>query len=209
MYLVYFYIFTNIIKLQALFLNTPLENNKVLLRSLKKGDKNAFEAVYTYYNKRIFNFIFSITKSEYATEEILQNVFITIWNNKSKIDLSKSFNSFVYTIARNLTNNFLNEVACRNSLKKEFWKRIKDLKKYAENDVIFEEYSDIVENIISSLPKQKKAIYILSKQQGKSNSEIADLLGITEKTVKNHLWKTMQSIKEQLKPHIVSLILFS
>lgn len=190
-------------------MNTPQENNIILLQSLKKGDKNAFATVYNNYQKKIFYFIFSITKSEYATEEILQNVFINIWDNKHKIDMSKSFNSFVYTIAKNLTYNFLREVAHRDSLKKELWKRIKHLKKHTENDIIFKEYSDIVEDIIDSLPNQKKAIYILSKQEGKSNSEIADLLGITEKTVKNHLWKTMQTIREQLQPHIISLLLFS
>lgn len=190
-------------------MNSPQENNKSLLLSLKKGDKKAFAIVYNTYQKKIFYFIFSITKSEYATEEILQNVFINLWNNRSKIDPYKSFNAFVYAIARNLTYNFLREVANRDSLKKEHWKRIKHLKKHTENDIIFKEYSDIVEDIISSLPNQKKSIYILSKQEGKTNAEIADLLGISEKTVKNHLWKTMQTIREQLQPHIISLILFS
>jgi RNA polymerase sigma-70 factor (ECF subfamily) len=189
-------------------LDPSITNNKVLLESLKKGDKQAFATVYNVYHKKLYGFIYTITKSEYASEEILQNLFITLWKQKKKIDTSKSFDAFVFTIARNLTYNFLRDVATRDSFRKELWMRLKSLKKQAGNTLILKEYRDIVDNIVATLPKQQKAVYILSKEEGKTNKEIAELLGITEKTVKNHLWKAVKSVREQLQPHIVALLLF-
>ena len=59
---------------------------------------------------------------------------------------------------------------------------------------------------LAGLIKTKKSyFYVLSREEGKSNQEIADLLGISNKTVKNHLWKTLQLIREQLEPHIKNL----
>lgn len=164
------------------------------------------------YQKKLFYFVFSFTKSEYATEEILQEVFIKIWAIRDTIDPSCSFNSFIYTIARNHTYNYLRSVANRESLKQELWGNLRCYNAQTENTILFNEYEDIVNNILDSLPLKKRHIFILSKQQGKNNQEIADLLGISKKTVKNHLWKTLKHIRTQLQPHIevtaTALLLF-
>ncbi|RTE55406.1 RNA polymerase sigma-70 factor [Arenibacter aquaticus] len=177
-----------------------------LLASLKKGNRAAFEAIFDLYEKRLYYFVFSITKSEYATEEILQEVFIKIWTKKETIDLDRSFESFIFTIAKNLTYNYLRNIANQQSLKEEYWKNITSLNEETKDSIILAEYEDIVNDILQQIPTQKRSIYILSKQQGKSNKEIADLLGITQKTVKNHLWKTLQIIRTQLEPHITDSV---
>lgn len=177
-----------------------------LLASLKKGNRAAFEAIFDLYENRLYYFVFSITKSEYATEEILQEVFIKIWTKKETIDPKRSFESFIFTIAKNLTYNYLRNIANQQSLKEEYWKNISSLNEATKDSILLAEYEDIVHDILQQIPTQKRSIYILSKQQGKSNKEIADLLGITQKTVKNHLWKTLQIIRTQLEPHITDSV---
>ena len=177
-----------------------------LLASLKKGNRAAFEAIFDLYENRLYYFVFSITKSEYATEEILQEVFIKIWTKKETIDPNRSFESFIFTIAKNLTYNYLRNIANQQSLKEEYWKNISSLNEETKDSILLAEYEDIVHDILQQIPTQKRSIYILSKQQGKSNKEIADLLGITQKTVKNHLWKTLQIIRTQLEPHITDSV---
>ncbi len=183
-------------------------NIKDTLQALKTGDRLAFNTIYNSYQKRLYYFIFSITKSEYNTEEILQSVFIKIWNHKENIDISKSFESFIFTIAKHLTYNHLRAIANRQSFRQELWENITQISFKTDNDLLFSEYKDILDNILDGIPQQKRSIYILSKEEGKSNQEIADLLGITQKTVKNHLWKTLQIIKEQLQPHIKTIIIY-
>ena len=177
-----------------------------LLASLKKGNRAAFEAIFDLYENRLYYFVFSITKSEYATEEILQEVFIKIWTKKETIDPKRSFESFIFTIAKNLTYNYLRNIANQQSLKEEYWKNISSLNEETKDSILLAEYEDIVHDILQQIPTQKRSIYILSKQQGKSNKEIADILGITQKTVKNHLWKTLQIIRAQLEPHITDSV---
>jgi RNA polymerase sigma-70 factor (family 1) len=183
-------------------------NIKSTLKSLKNGDKRAFNRIYNYYYSKLYYFIFSITKSKYNSEEILQAVFIKIWTNRKNIDLSKSFDSFIFTITRNLTLNHLRTISNRESLRQELWRNMKQTSLKTDNDILSSEYKDILDDILQGIPTQKRSVYVLSKEQGKSNQEIADLLGISKKTVKNHLWKTLQIIKEQLQPYILSISIF-
>ena len=180
-------------------------NQKRIIILLKKGDRSAFRAIFNLYEKRLYAFVFTITKSHYSTEELLQEIFIKLWQEKETINTSLSFNAFVYTIARNLTYNHLRKIANQENLKQEFWQNISSLNA-VENQIIYSDYEDILEDILKQLPQRKRSIYILSKQEGKTNEEIADLLGISQKTVKNHLWKTLQTIKIQLQPHLGILI---
>tara|TARA_R110002049_G_scaffold17731_1_gene68458 strand:- start:34971 stop:35576 length:606 start_codon:yes stop_codon:yes gene_type:complete len=172
------------------------------LLSLKKGNKFAFREIFDSYEKRLYYFIFSMTKSDYATEDILQEVFIKIWLKREDINTAYSFDSFIYTIAKNLTYNYLRTIANQKSLKEELWRNLTYINAQTENTLLLSEYETIVDDILETLPIQKRSIFVLSKQQGKSNQEIADLLGISPKTVKNHLWKTLQIIKVQLQPHL-------
>ncbi len=172
------------------------------LQLLKAGNPRAFKQIFLCYEKRLYFFVFSITKSEYIAEEILQEVFIKIWTNRESIDINRSFESFIFTITRNLTYNYLRDASRREAIRNELWSNVVAQQQDVESNVIFEEYKDIVEDIIQNLPVQKRSIYQLSRQEGKSNSEIAAILGISPKTVRNHLWNTMSTIRSQLKPYI-------
>lgn len=176
-----------------------------LLLSLKNGSRIAFKSIFDLYQKRVYHFVFTITKSEYVAEEIVQEVFIRIWTKRETLDLNHSFEAFLFTIARNLTYNHLRSIANQESLKEEFWKNISDLSKQTEDCLLLKEYENLVEDILQNIPTQKRSIFILSRKQGKTNQEIAELLGISPKTVKNHLWATLKTIRTQLEPHLESV----
>lgn len=172
-----------------------------IIKGLRGGSRPDFRTIFNLYEKRLYAFVFSITKSHYSTEELLQEIFIKLWQKREEIDTSKSFNAFIYTIARNLTYNYLRKIANQENLKQELWKNISCIND-VEDQLIFSEYEDILEDILANLPQKKRSVFILSRQEGKSNQEIADLLGISQKTVKNHLWQTLKLIKTQLQPHL-------
>ena len=190
-----------------------IDQKTKILNRLKEGDTAAFEIIFNEYREKLYPFVFSMTKSKNATEDIIQEVFLKIWVNRDTIETQKSFNSYIYTIARNLTLNFLRKIANNTILKQEMWKNISELNSQTENLVELWEYERILHTIISKLPEQKKKIVTLSKKQGKTNQEIAELLDISPKTVKNHLWKSLQIIKNQLQPYlsdtVVALFLLS
>ncbi|MGS2741544.1 RNA polymerase sigma factor [Sinomicrobium sp. M5D2P17] len=172
-----------------------------VLKSLKDGNGDAFETVYRFYRKKLFGFVFSYTKSEYATKEIVQEVFIKIWEGKEKIK-PETFDSYLFTIARNLTLNYLRDTFRRETSKEKLWNNICIEYNPIEAGMISLEYQKIIDNIVKGLPPKKQSIYMLSREEGKNNGEIASTLGISEKTVRNHLWKIMEKIKIELRPYL-------
>lgn len=186
--------------------------DKKLLKSLKRGDVCAFKRVFELYRNRLYYFVFSYTKSEYISEEIIQEIFIKIWEERKQIDLKKSFHSYIFVLAKNRTFNYLRDASRRESVKKELWKNLSRQYEHIESDLFYSEYQDVVDDIVQSFPQTERSVYRLSVEEGKDNSEIATLLGIQKKTVRNHLWKAKHSIKSQLRPHIkniIKLLLFS
>src|SRR5690606_875907 len=180
--------------------------NTELISSLKAGNPLAFKQVFLLYERRLYHFVFSITKSEYISEEIVQEAFTRIWVNRDSLDPFRSFESFIFTVARHLTYNYLRDAARRESIREEMWMNISIQQQHVDSELILAEYNEIVEDIVRNLPQQKRSIYELSRRQGKSNSEIAAMLGISPKTVKNHLWNTMSTIRSQLKPYLEETI---
>nr|WP_282097929.1 RNA polymerase sigma-70 factor [Sinomicrobium weinanense] len=177
-----------------------------MLKGFSEGDRSAFRAIFELMEPRLYGFVFSYTKSGYIAEEIVQEVFIKVWERREEIRLSGSFSAFLYTMARNRTLNYLRNASQRAAIRDELWKNVSLLQEDVETEVIFSEYREIVDDIINHLPGKKRSIYIMSRQEGKTNAEIADILGISPKTVKNHLWKTFETIKIQLRPHLESTI---
>ncbi|GAA5224935.1 RNA polymerase sigma factor [Membranihabitans marinus] len=181
--------------------------DKKLVEGLIIGNTSSFKQLYLLFERRLFHFVFSFTKSEYLSEEIVQEVFIKIWEGRRDININRSFDSYLYTMTRNLTYNYLRDSSRRKEIREELWINISNMHHQVETEIIFSEYQDIVAEIIEKLPQQKRSIYQLSKLEGRSHSEIAELLGISKKTVKNHLWKTMDIIRNQLQPFIKETIL--
>jgi len=184
------------------------QTNSKLVSSLKAGNPLAFRQVYMLFEKRVFGFVYSITKSEYVSEEIVQEVFIRIWSQRETLDPERAFDSYIFTVARNLTYNYLRDASRRESIRNELWANVSAMHRQVEADLALAEYKTIVDNIVNKLPPQKRLIYQLSRQEGKSNSEIADMLGISPKTVKNHLWHTMATIRSQIQPHLEDTLPF-
>lgn len=180
--------------------------SKKIIEGLKAGNSDSFKEVFILFEKKLYYFVFSITKSEYIAEEIIQEVFIKVWENRESLDPSRSFDSFIYTMTRNLTYNYLRDASHRQSIQNELWTNINHHYLQVEEEVILAEYQELVQEIVRDLPQQKRSIYQMSREQGKSNSEIAYILGLSPKTVKNHLWETMRIIKSKLGPYLENSI---
>ena len=94
----------------------------------------------------------------------------------------------------------LRKVAAGNSLHKAYYDFKELISNKTSDDFQLKEYEVFLASIIEELPEQKQRIYNLSRKEGKNNQEIANILGISSKTVKNNLWETLKVIKERLQP---------
>lgn len=161
-----------------------------LLKRLKEGDELAFEEVYNTYNKKLLAFARSLNISVNDSEEIVQETFIRVWNNRTTIQLGLSFNAWLITIARNLIYNHVKKEAVRTRYAIQVVEEKMD-----HIPVDYNELKRIIDDAVITLPDKCKEVFCLSRFEGFSNQEIADQLTISKSTVENHMNKALKLIK--------------
>lgn len=182
--------------------------NKIIVE-LSKDNDSSLKELFNYYYPRLFNFSKSFLKIEEGIDDIIQEVFVKIWQNRKKINSQTTFNSYIFTITRNL---LLNELRSRlnNEKARAEIRNLSLAQEYSMNEEI--EYRDIkekVDQLIETLPERQKEIFILSRTEGLSHKEIAEKLGINTKTVEYHITLAVKYLKENLKSMgVISLLYF-
>ena len=181
-----------------------------LIIGLKKGDPNAFRMMYDQFAGRLYAFCFSYCRSREFSEEAVQEVFIKIWEHRARLDEKKSFNSYLFTIAKNQVVDKLR----KNSVEQLHQKEAAYLRQVtcnnAENEVIYADYQQLLMQAIQFLPAKCRAIFQLSRIHHKTYAEIADLQGISQKTVEVQISKALKLMRNYFSTHtdIISVVLF-
>ncbi len=183
--------------------------NRELLLLLKKGDMVAFDAIFNRYCNRLHGFVIRYVKREQDAEDIVQEVFIKIWESRMKIDVYSSFDSFLYTIAYNTTISILRKRVTEKNAH-EYLKSIQQIK--TTNNVIdelhYKQLKGELNSLTNKLTPRQREIFILSREEGLSYKEIAKKLNISSNTVKNHLVTALKFIKSQMNNRLETSVLF-
>lgn len=185
------------------------KSNTELVKLLKKGDMSAFDAIYERYCKRLYGFVFRYIKQEVDAEEIVQEVFIKIWESRKIIDSYSSFESFIFTIAYNSTISLLR----KRVTEKKYLEQIKYRQQINNsediiNEIHYNEMNERVKSLLNQLTPRQKEIFILSREEGLSHEEIAKKLNISSNTVKNHLVSALAYIKSHIDSSLIINLLF-
>lgn len=185
------------------------KSNTELVKLLKKDDMKAFDIIYKKYSRRLYGFVFRYIKQEADTEEIVQDVFIKIWKCRNKMDVYSSFESFLFTIAHNATVNLLK----KRATEQKYVEHVKSLQIINESyeltdEIHYKELMQKFQGLVNELSPRQKEIFQLSREDGLSNKEIADKLGISIQTVKNHLVTTLSFLKSKLDNNLLISGLF-
>lgn len=171
-------------------------DEKDYIVALKKGSFEAFDKLYSLYKRKLYSFAFGYLKSREEAEDIMQEVFIKVWMNREAIDESRSFNAYLFTISKNSILNYFR----KKSNEHTYIDDIKKITNLTHNETSENmEYDDLrlkANRIIDKLKPRQKEIYILSKEKGLSNAEIAERLGISKKSVENQLSISLKFLRE-------------
>jgi len=169
----------------------------------------AFDAIYNQYCHKLHKFVFMYLKQDEDAEEIVQDVFIKIWESRDKIDIYASFESFLFTIAYNATMSLLRK-RVSESRSREFLKSLQTTEPAVEviDEMQFKELDQKVRHLLYQLTPRQKEIYLLSREEGMSHEEIARKLNISESTVNNHLVTALKYLKSQIDSNLAVHILF-
>jgi len=178
----------------------PIESK--ILKELKKGDHAAFEKIFERYSKQLFQFSLSYLKSEETAEDIVQDVFIKIWNNRRELKTDTSFQSYLFTIALNSIRKYFNQLSKLNELKHDILFDLSELKSDFDERSDYQTMLDKLEELINQMPEKRREVFIKKKIEEKTLKEISEELNITTKTVEYHITESMRFLKiefEKLK----------
>ena len=185
------------------------KSNQELLILLREGDRVAFYNIYERYCKRLYGFVLRYIKQEADAEEIVQEVFIKVWEARTKIDVYSSFESFLFTVAYNATISLFR----KRVSEKKYLEHLKSLQQSeyvpdAANEIHFNELNEKVQALLNELTPRQKEIFQLSREEGLTHEEIAKKLDISVNTVKKHMTNTLAFLKSNIDNSLMVNLLF-
>ena len=179
-----------------------------LIKELKTGSIKAFDAIYKLYASRLYSFCYSYTKSKEVSEDIVQDVFMKLWNMREEIRQEDTLKSLLFIMVKHKANNAV--VATVNSPKfedyVEYCNSIPDGERHDQME--YDEFLNQVKHVIAELPTTQRKVVELSKFELFSNKEIAGKLGLSEQTVKNNLTLGMKLVRKRVGQMITVVLLF-
>ena len=177
--------------------------------ALKGDDAEAFNKLFGQYAKRLYYFSLGYLKSKHEAEEIVQDVFFKIWENRKSLNPDLSFKAYIFKIAYRRINEVFRKLAQEQNFRHEVILNSLDQNDNLNERTDYHSLLELIETIVGNLPHRQKDIFIKRKQQGMSVKEIAQLLGIAPKTVENHLTEALKTIKNGLtKEHTAGFLFF-
>jgi RNA polymerase sigma-70 factor (ECF subfamily) len=169
-----------------------------LLIQLRDGDALAFAEIYNQYRSKIHIYAYSLCKSQAVAEEIVQEVFIRIWQKRDQINTDLPFGAYIKKITLNHVLNHLKKVAREKALQQELFTYIETIRNSTKETLLEKELLKTYQEAIAQLPPQKKLVYTMSRNDDLSHDEIARALGISKNTVKNHMVEATKFIRNYI-----------
>lgn len=176
-------------------------DEKELLAMVATGNRPAFTQLYSAHLGNLYRYIFLFTKSKEETEEILQEIFIKIWENREKLPEIDSMENYLFRFARNKLLDNIRHLQIRQRVLSEI-KRTKDASETTTSDqCTYREYYRLVQQAIEKLPPKRKLIFRLNIENGLSQDEIALQLNISKSVVQKQIYRASHFVREYLFKH--------
>ncbi len=174
--------------------------DKDIVNNILDGNKELFSVLMDKYHNEIFSYIFNITTNYDTTDDLVQEVFLRVYQNLNKYDSNKAkFRTWLYRVCSNYVLNQISKKAYKkNRETMEYQDYMVSTDSTIENDLIMDEQSKKILDIIQSLKKDYRKIALLYYYAGKSVTEINEILNINEKTIYYALKVIVKKIKEEV-----------
>lgn len=187
-------------------MNDATEITNTLLKKISEGNNDAFRIFFDCYYPKVNRFVSYLIKYREIKEEVVSDVFFSVWQQKDKLPKVKDLDAFLYTIARNRAIDYIRQSSY--SIKTEqISLGIAVSEKSPEVDLINKELHEEIIKAVNSLPEKCKLIFLMAKEQGLKYREIAEVLKISEKTVNSQMVIALKKMSTALTRYM-SIIFF-
>ncbi|WP_300600912.1 RNA polymerase sigma-70 factor [Niabella sp.] len=181
-------------------MNTFNIENELLLR-ISHGDQDAFKAVYDRFHEQVYTFSLWYLKSETEAEEVVQEVFLKLWQLGAGCANIEHLAAFLRTLTRNRSLDILRSRARKHRADTALAANRQVTHNDTEEQVLLNDAKKILEEAINLLPEQQKRVYRLCGQQGLKNDEVAKQLNLSPLTVRTHMKLALRSLRAHLVKH--------
>ncbi len=185
-----------------------LHTEKELVEKLKFGDSFAFEVLFYKYRNKVKGFATKMVPSQIDPEETVQEVFIKLWLKKEMIDPEKDFQSYLFSIAKNLILDHLKSAVNR---------KLYFVDEHFQQDILSDESLDgtipvdfeaQMLSLIEQIPERRREIFRLSRFEGMTYKQIAERLNITENTVDSQIRNALAFLRKEFRKIVVLAFLY-
>jgi RNA polymerase sigma-70 factor (ECF subfamily) len=174
-------------------------DDNLLVTRIRQDDKNAFKSLYKRYSKKIYFFSLKYLGNNVEAEELVQSVFINVWENRESLDATIFVKNYIYKAAINYIYNYLKKKAIRARFIETEINKGEKLSNLTYEDIFFHDLERSINSIVKTLPSQQQKIFLLSRSEGLTHKEIAGKLDISERTVENQMYRALKKIKSILE----------
>jgi RNA polymerase sigma-70 factor (ECF subfamily) len=170
-----------------------------LVSKLKEDDVIAFNELYNRYHARIYRLALRFLPCAEDAEEIVQLVYVALWENRYKINENLPFDSYIFAIARHSVYKTLRKAVYRQGYLEYLKQNHSDSAFVTEDLVMFNELDTLVQDLIAKLPPKRREIIRMHREEGLSYNEIAERLSVTNSTINTQLTKALNYIRQHIR----------
>ncbi|MBS1663037.1 MAG: RNA polymerase sigma-70 factor [Bacteroidetes bacterium] len=187
---------------------TPPYDENDLFPRIAQGDEQAFRKLFDGYRERLYAFAWQLCHSAVDAEEVVQDIFLKLWEQRERLADVSSPGSYIYAMTRNRTLDLLTKIARNEQMIRQVWNNMKRSENEAEELLHAQESRKLIEAALSQLSEKKQTVFRLSRQEGLSHQEIASRMNLSVQTVKNIITEVLRHIQHFLSQHseILSII---
>lgn len=178
-----------------------------LLEKIAGGDRQAFSSLYQQYLGELYRYIFLFTRSKERSEEIVQDVFVKIWEKRAQLGHITSFKSYLYRAAKNLLLDEIRKDAVKLKAQHSLKADSEEGQEMADERIISRQYMEIAERAIALLPEKRKAIFLMRTRDELSLDEITSKLSISKSVVKKQLYIAILFVRNYINKSGITILL--
>ena len=177
-----------------------------LTHKISLGDVRAFAILYEKHHRYIYHFSLNFLKTSELAEEVVQDVLLKIWDNRHTLDPARSLKGYITIICKNHVLNLMKQSLREKQGFQELAATMPESHSETEDGILMQDYEHVAEMGITQLPPQRQKVFRMYRIEGASLNQIAESMGISVGTVKDHLLKANHFLRNFLQ-HYVGLVL--
>ncbi len=177
-----------------------------ILEGIAESDEMAFEGLFKSHFAELCLYATRFVGDIESAEEIVQDIFFNLWNNRNKLNINTSIKAYLYAAVRNTCLNLIKHKKVESKYREYFSRQLQQDELQEEDWMQGDELHDKITETIEKLPPERKKVFVMSRFENLKYREIAEELNISIKTVENQMGKALQFLREELKDYLPLLL---